>query len=66
MAGRVLTVLIFASKEDSDDGRFTKQFLRCTRDISAEVAWLFRRLDSGAILANVNYKGSKSLRVMKL
>ena len=30
----------FTSSETRDDGRFTRQFFRCTRDISATVDWL--------------------------
>ena len=43
-----LTVLTLASNEASDEGRFTKQFCRCTREISAAVDCAFLR---GAIAA---------------
>ena len=44
-----LTVFTLTSNEERDDGRLTKQFLRCISDISAVVAWLPRLLVSGAI-----------------
>jgi hypothetical protein len=34
-------VLRLTSNEHKDAGRFTRQLLRCVREISAEVAWLF-------------------------
>jgi hypothetical protein len=34
-------VLTFTSSETRDDGRFTRQFLRCTSDISATVDCVF-------------------------
>ena len=43
-------MLLSTSNEDRDDGRLTKQFFRCTRDISADVAWLLRLLESGAMM----------------
>lgn len=43
-------MLRLTSREAREDGRFTKQFLRWTRDISADVAWLLRFLASGAML----------------
>ena len=45
-----LTVLLLTNNEDRDDGILTKQFFKCTRDISAEVAWLLRLFESGAMI----------------
>lgn len=38
-----LTVLTFARREARDEGRFTKQFWRCTSDTSAAVECAFLR-----------------------
>lgn len=35
------TVFTFTSRETRDDGRFARQFLRCTREISATVDCVF-------------------------
>jgi hypothetical protein len=43
-------VFTLTSSEQRDEGRLTKQFLRLwTTAISADVAWLLRLLDSGAM-----------------
>jgi len=36
-----LTVFTLTSKETSEDGRFARQFFKCTRDISAAVDCAF-------------------------
>lgn len=36
-----LTVFTLTSKETRDDGRFARQFFRCTKDISAAVDCAF-------------------------
>ena len=41
LAAGELTVLTVARSEASDAGRFTRQFWRCTTEISAAVAWFF-------------------------
>lgn len=61
LGGQWLTVLTLTNKDTKVVGRFTKQFLRWTREISAETDWAFLR---GAMIQREQHRScSNDLRL---